>query len=167
VLVISCTLNSCMSIIQAFGIFMQLAEISKKIYHFIKLFLKESCDANMFTWHTVVLPLVMLSVIFPHAGAITLIVMCDNNRGELNLWSCYSTFKIFHPSVRCVSQEGTHVEPKWKHVSLTLKQKIEILRHWERVEIGFCKNFSQQIHVTSTLHSPYILNNRVYGTVFE
>jgi hypothetical protein len=40
---------------------MQLAEISDKIYHFVKLLQKQNFDANMYTHHTVVLPAATIS----------------------------------------------------------------------------------------------------------
>jgi pentose-5-phosphate-3-epimerase len=48
---------------------MQLAEILKKIYHFIQLLKKRSCSVGMFTHPAVDLP--TLPAILPHADAIT------------------------------------------------------------------------------------------------
>jgi hypothetical protein len=38
------------------GILMQVAKISKKIYNFMKLLKKQSCDMHTFTCHALVLP---------------------------------------------------------------------------------------------------------------
>jgi hypothetical protein len=53
---------------------------------------------------------------------------------------------------------------------LALKQKVEILKDWEGVKVGFCKSFfscNLQIHVTSTPHSQNVPNTGEFTVVKE
>jgi hypothetical protein len=61
-------LNSQVSSTQAFGIIMQLANISKQIYHFLKLLKKQSSYVHMFTHNTVSFPAATNSFACPPSG---------------------------------------------------------------------------------------------------
>jgi hypothetical protein len=95
-------LNSQESSIQAFGIIMQLANISKQIYHFLKLLKKQSCYMHMFTHHTVSSPVATSSSASAYLKSFT------------------------HQSI--MSPKTTPMQELEQKSVLTLKQKIEKIK---------------------------------------
>jgi hypothetical protein len=67
------TVSFWLSGIQEYGILIQPAKISNKIYDFYKAIKKQICPAHMFANHAVVLQqlLAALPVILPHSGVST------------------------------------------------------------------------------------------------
>jgi uncharacterized integral membrane protein len=108
------------------GILMDLGEISKIIYHFIKYFenkvMTGVCSPTM---HQFSKPWLETMTIFYHIGVIT-VTLHDYSRSS-RIWDHVALYSIWNPSLisPCL-QEGTQ-KLKQKCVVLSLKQEIKVL----------------------------------------
>lgn len=131
---------------QTICISMQLANISKKINLFFKSLQEQSCNLHTFTYHPVVcqLPLAALSMIPPHAGVITVILMCDFSRD----WICghISVYlKSFVHQSTVSPKKNPKQELEWNYAVLDLKAENGNVGRLENgvnhVTFGFYKSF--------------------------